>query len=367
MSMPMNSNEHNECLVDENYLIKSCKFDDLFINLADRCIRYVHESTFQNFTNLTVLVLSNNLIRVIPTHLFQTSANLTHLWLNDNRIVTINSNTFLNCTNLIKVWLNNNQIDALDHLNPFRSCKRLKCLDLSGNPIANCKTIHPKKFSECPNLTELVLFGNSIPNPNNYNFDDDYNSNKEEQDENNDFEMQCSSSLRKCETILENTSLDEEEAKQTNKQIKTDTNEDLQLSIAKIDKAKLDFENKCRICEEEEISLTFMPCKHAICCSECGIRLKRCIECQSIIIDKMIAEANKVNREINNFKPINEISSLVNKMKAYEEAQTCSICLERKKDIVFNCGHSACETCSRMLKKCQICRRKIEIRIKTYA
>ena len=57
--------------------------------------------------------------------------------------------------------------------------------------------------------------------------------------------------------------------------------------------------------------------------------------------------------------------------KAKEEAQEsrlCTICIEREADIVFGCGHQACETCGGKLKVCHICRREIgKSRIKLFA
>ena len=119
--------------------------------------------------------------------------------------------------------------------------------------------------------------------------------------------------------------------------------------------------NKCKLCDEEQISITFMPCKHKICCVDCSVRLKRCFECNQVISEKLASNgaAVNVNHKI-------EFSKLLNKIQALEEAQTCSICMERKKDTAFNCGHLACSICALPLKACHICREKVLKRIKIY-
>lgn len=44
----------------------------------------------------------------------------------------------------------------------------------------------------------------------------------------------------------------------------------------------------------------------------------------------------------------------------------CIICEDRPKEIVFQCGHQCCDSCSRMLDKCHTCRRTISQRIKLF-
>ena len=61
-----------------------------------------------------------------------------------------------------------------------------------------------------------------------------------------------------------------------------------------------------------------------------------------------------------------DFSQLLNKIQALEEAQICSICMERKKDTAFQCGHIACSMCAMPLKACHICREKVVKRIKIY-
>lgn len=48
------------------------------------------------------------------------------------------------------------------------------------------------------------------------------------------------------------------------------------------------------------------------------------------------------------------------------EQQACSLCLERPRGIVFNCGHQSCSKCSEKLPACPFCRMTITTRIKLF-
>lgn len=49
----------------------------------------------------------------------------------------------------------------------------------------------------------------------------------------------------------------------------------------------IEVKNKCKLCDEEPIAVTFLPCQHKLVCVDCSIRLKRCIECNQCINDKL--------------------------------------------------------------------------------
>ncbi|XP_011869060.1 PREDICTED: E3 ubiquitin-protein ligase MIB2-like isoform X2 [Vollenhovia emeryi] len=46
-----------------------------------------------------------------------------------------------------------------------------------------------------------------------------------------------------------------------------------------------------------------------------------------------------------------------------EKANTCSICMERRRNVAFLCGHRACEHCAAPLKTCHMCRKRITKKI----
>ena len=44
--------------------------------------------------------------------------------------------------------------------------------------------------------------------------------------------------------------------------------------------------NKCKLCDEEPVNVTFLPCQHQIVCVDCSVRLKRCVDCNQTINEK---------------------------------------------------------------------------------
>lgn len=60
------------------------------------------------------------------------------------------------------------------------------------------------------------------------------------------------------------------------------------------------------------------------------------------------------------------VKQLESKIAQMEESQTCPICLENKRDIIFLCGHSTCSICAGSLTNCHLCRKPIEKKIRFY-
>ena len=56
------------------------------------------------------------------------------------------------------------------------------------------------------------------------------------------------------------------------------------------------------------------------------------------------------------------------RIKEMKEERQCKVCLDREADIVFvPCGHLVCcINCAASLRRCPICRAKIDKAIKTY-
>lgn len=49
-----------------------------------------------------------------------------------------------------------------------------------------------------------------------------------------------------------------------------------------------------------------------------------------------------------------------------EQQMLCQVCMDRPKDIAFNCGHQSCQACAQSLKMCPYCRQVITNKIKLY-
>ena len=54
---------------------------------------------------------------------------------------------------------------------------------------------------------------------------------------------------------------------------------------------------------------------------------------------------------------------LAKKLNEWEEQFCCPICMERKKDVVFPCGHATCSECVETIKVCHMCRGPIDKQI----
>lgn len=54
------------------------------------------------------------------------------------------------------------------------------------------------------------------------------------------------------------------------------------------------------------------------------------------------------------------------RLQEIEESVTCNICLDRRRSVVFLCGHNACGECARGLRFCHMCRKPITKRINMF-
>lgn len=61
-----------------------------------------------------------------------------------------------------------------------------------------------------------------------------------------------------------------------------------------------------------------------------------------------------------------QMSTAELELNRLQEELLCSICEERKKDTVFQCGHETCRVCGDFLSHCPSCRTEIQVRIKRF-
>jgi len=61
------------------------------------------------------------------------------------------------------------------------------------------------------------------------------------------------------------------------------------------------------------------------------------------------------------------VRDLESKVQELEDGQSCSICMERSRNVAFLCGHTACSNCAQPLKTCHICRKPITKKINLYS
>ncbi|WAR14989.1 MIB2-like protein [Mya arenaria] len=94
----------------------------------------------------------------------------------------------------------------------------------------------------------------------------------------------------------------------------------------------------CEICMDQRASVMFKPCQHVVVCKDCCVKIKKCIECKSTV-----------------------------KEKIDQENIMCSICMERKRNMAFLCGHTVCSECGDELRVCHMCRKPIQKKIQLYS
>jgi len=119
---------------------------------------------------------------------------------------------------------------------------------------------------------------------------------------------------------------------------------------------------KCQICEENEADVAFKPCGHIVVCAECASRLKRCLECKVAITGKAKRDGTPITG-INDKSLTSKYQLLEKRMRKLEESVVCCICVERKKNMIFLCGHGTCQSCADQLETCPICQKSIEKKI----
>ncbi|XP_073977094.1 E3 ubiquitin-protein ligase MIB2-like [Rhodnius prolixus] len=124
---------------------------------------------------------------------------------------------------------------------------------------------------------------------------------------------------------------------------------------------------ECFVCSENEDICTLEPCGHKIVCIDCSARLRKCCTCSEIISKRVAPDGSEVQYIPRDQRPtIDRIRYLDMQVKSLEERITCNICLERRVNRVFKCGHSCCSNCSSSLYNCHICRLPVTQQIQLF-
>ncbi|XP_050691337.1 E3 ubiquitin-protein ligase MIB2-like isoform X2 [Eriocheir sinensis] len=122
---------------------------------------------------------------------------------------------------------------------------------------------------------------------------------------------------------------------------------------------------ECSICVECPAEVVFQPCGHCLTCEDCSTRIKKCFQCHMVIMSKITKDGRTVSSKAR--QPSAErLRYLETKIAEIEEAHCCSICMERRRNVAFLCGHGACVICAQTLKTCHMCRKPISKKINLY-
>jgi E3 ubiquitin-protein ligase mind-bomb len=129
---------------------------------------------------------------------------------------------------------------------------------------------------------------------------------------------------------------------------------------------------ECQVCCEVTTSpVLFIPCSHRVTCSDCAARMKKCIECKAVISEKVATtDTNNPGSPLSSDSGRDDASPIVKDLEAkvqdWEDQFLCLICLERKKNIAFLCGHATCSECVETIRSCHMCRGPIQTKIQLY-
>ncbi|XP_075213933.1 E3 ubiquitin-protein ligase mind bomb 2 [Lycorma delicatula] len=123
---------------------------------------------------------------------------------------------------------------------------------------------------------------------------------------------------------------------------------------------------ECSICSElADGNVLLEPCMHKIACEDCSARMKKCLKCGSVI-DRRLTQDGRIVPCKSRQPSAERLRYLESKIAEIEEAHCCSICMERKRNVAFLCGHGACDKCSHTLRICHMCRKTITKKINLY-
>lgn len=123
---------------------------------------------------------------------------------------------------------------------------------------------------------------------------------------------------------------------------------------------------ECTVCSElSEENVTLEPCGHKPACEDCASRMKKCLQCGASV-QKRVTKDGRVIPAKSRQPSAERMRYLECKIAEIEETHGCSICMERRRNVVFLCGHGACSKCADTLKTCHMCRKTITKKIPIY-
>ncbi|XP_059159077.1 E3 ubiquitin-protein ligase MIB1-like isoform X2 [Physella acuta] len=134
---------------------------------------------------------------------------------------------------------------------------------------------------------------------------------------------------------------------------------------------------ECVVCSDKKATVLFKPCGHMCACDGCANLMKKCVQCRASI-EKTIPfivccggtpppEPQKPGIMNNGSRDVSrDIQKLQQQLQDIKDQTCCPVCMDRLKNMIFLCGHGACQLCGDRLNECPICRKSVEKRILLY-
>jgi len=131
---------------------------------------------------------------------------------------------------------------------------------------------------------------------------------------------------------------------------------------------------ECVVCSDKKASVLFRPCCHMVACFGCSSLMKKCVQCRSTITKTIpfkelcaVEDEAELKRLPSVSAPASpreeDVNMLEKQLQEIKEQTVCAVCLDRRKNMVFLCGHGSCQLCGDKLEDCPMCRKPIEQRI----
>ncbi|CAL1531407.1 unnamed protein product [Lymnaea stagnalis] len=134
---------------------------------------------------------------------------------------------------------------------------------------------------------------------------------------------------------------------------------------------------ECVVCSDKKASVLFKPCGHMCACDGCANLMKKCVQCRASIEKTILfivccggtppPEPQKPGIMNNGSRDVSrDIQKLQQQLQDIKDQTCCPVCMDRLKNMIFLCGHGACQLCGDRLNECPICRKSVEKRILLY-
>lgn len=129
---------------------------------------------------------------------------------------------------------------------------------------------------------------------------------------------------------------------------------------------------ECLVCSEKIARTLFKPCGHMVACENCALLMKKCVQCRESIEESIPfivccgGKATAPCQSKASAKPeisAQEFTQLQQQLQDMKEQSLCPVCMDRRKNLIFLCGHGACQLCGDRMQECPMCRKPVERRI----
>lgn len=129
---------------------------------------------------------------------------------------------------------------------------------------------------------------------------------------------------------------------------------------------------ECIVCSDVQADVLFKPCLHMVACDSCAVVMKKCVHCRVAIetcTPRIVCCGGKPPKRRSGSRagllnPTNEdVTVLQQQLQDLREKILCVVCMDRRRNCIFLCGHGTCQPCADKLTECPICRKTLEKKI----